>query len=71
MVFQPRRHLLQLAADLVPGQEIEYAGLDSAFLAHYRLRRRQVALASATENLPDTVGARLRKNADFTDVPKR
>src|SRR3954452_20071057 len=65
------RGLLQLAADLVLGEQIKYAGLDSVFLAHYRLRRWQVALASATENLPDTVGARLRKNADSTDVPKR
>src|SRR3954447_24242119 len=71
MLIQPRRGLLQLAADLVLGEQIKYAGLDRAFLAHYRLRRWQVALASATENLPDTVGARLRKNADSTDVPKR
>jgi hypothetical protein len=71
MLIQPRRGLLQLAADLVLGEPIKYAGLDSAFLAHYRLRRWQVALASATENLPDIAGARLRKNADSTDVPKR
>src|SRR4051812_30514650 len=66
MLIQPRRSLLQLAADLVLGEQIKYAGLDSAFLAHYRLRRWQVALASATENLPDTVGARLRK----TPIPQ-
>src|SRR3954454_4868456 len=71
MLIQPLRGLLQLAADLVLGEPIKYAGLDSAVLAHYRLRRWQVALASATGNLPDTVGARLRKNADSTDVPKR
>src|SRR4051812_8372818 len=36
MLIQPRRGLLQLAADLVLGEQIKYAGLDSAFLAHYR-----------------------------------
>src|SRR3954468_15804665 len=66
MLIQPRRGLLQLAADLVLGEQIKYAGLDSAVLAHYRLRRWQVALASATENLPDTVGARLAK----TPIPQ-
>ena len=39
MRIQPLRHRLQLAADLVPGKDIEYAGLDGAFLAHCRLRR--------------------------------
>src|SRR4051794_35113544 len=66
MLIQPLRGLLQLAADLVLGEQIKYAGLDSAFLAHYRLRRWQVALASATENLPDTAGAPLRK----TPIPQ-
>ena len=32
MLVQPPRHRLQLAADLVVGGEIEYAGLDGAFL---------------------------------------
>ena len=41
MLIQPLRHRLQLAADLVPGEKIEYAGLDGAFLAHCRLRRWQ------------------------------
>ena len=44
MVIDPRRHRLQLAADLVPGEEIEYAGLDGAFLAHCRLRWLRVGL---------------------------
>src|SRR5271170_6114622 len=39
MLVQPERHSLQLAADLVLGEEIEYAGLDGAFLTHCRLRR--------------------------------
>jgi len=39
MLIQPRRSLLQLAADLVLGEPIEEAGLESAVLAHYRLRR--------------------------------
>src|SRR6185436_12012949 len=39
MAVQPFRHRLQLAADLVSGKEIEYAGLDGAFDTHYRLRR--------------------------------
>ena len=41
MLIQPLRHRLQLAADLVRGEKIEYAGLDGAFLAHCRLRRWQ------------------------------
>jgi hypothetical protein len=39
MLIQPRRGLLQLAADLVLGEDIEEAGLDRAVLAHCRLRR--------------------------------
>src|SRR4051794_36487543 len=39
MLVEPRRRLLQLAADLVFGEQIEYAGLDSAVVAHCRLRR--------------------------------
>ena len=39
MLVQPLRGFLQLAADLVSGEQIEYAGLHSAFLAHCRLRR--------------------------------
>jgi hypothetical protein len=39
MLVQPLRHRLQLAADLVLGKQIEYAGLDGAFLTHCRLRR--------------------------------
>jgi hypothetical protein len=39
MLIQPLRHRLQLAADLVFGEEIEYAGLDGAFLTHCWLRR--------------------------------
>ena len=34
MHIQPSRHRLQLAADLVCGENIEYAGLDRAFWAH-------------------------------------
>ena len=41
MRIQPPGHRLQLAADLVSGEDIEYAGLDGAFLAHCRLRRWQ------------------------------
>ena len=41
MLVQPSRHRLQLAADLVCGEDIEYAGLDGAFLAQCRLRRWQ------------------------------
>ena len=41
MLIQPLRHRLQLVADLVRGENIEYAGLDGAFLAHCRLRRWQ------------------------------
>ena len=44
MRIQPVRHRLQLAADLVPGENIEYAGLDGAFLTHCRLRRSWVLL---------------------------
>ena len=36
MLVQPLRHRLQLAANLVIGEEIEYAGLDGAFLTHSR-----------------------------------
>src|SRR5213076_2334783 len=38
--IQPLRDRLQLAADLVPGKDLEYSGLDGAFLTHCRLRRR-------------------------------
>jgi hypothetical protein len=41
VVVQPLRHRLELTADLVPGEPIEEAGLDRAFLAHCRLRRWQ------------------------------
>jgi len=44
MAVQPLRHPPQLLADLVPGEEIEYAGLDGAFLAHCQLRRLRVGL---------------------------
>ena len=44
MLVQPLRHGFQLAADLVSGEQIEYAGLDGAFLAHCRLRRLRVCL---------------------------
>jgi len=37
--IQPRRDRLQLAADLMPGKDLEYSGLDGAFLTHRRLRR--------------------------------
>jgi hypothetical protein len=37
--IQPLRDRLQLAADLVPGKDLEYRGLDGAFLTHCRLRR--------------------------------
>jgi hypothetical protein len=38
--IQPVRDRLQLAADLVPGKDLEYSGLDGTFLTHCRLRRR-------------------------------
>src|SRR5215208_5588658 len=66
MLIQPRRGLLQLAADLVLGEQIKYAGLDRAFLAHDRLRRWQVALASATENYPTRSGPACAK----TPIPQ-
>ena len=44
VLIQPLRHRLQLAADLVSGENIEYVGLDGAFLAHCRLRRQRVLL---------------------------
>jgi hypothetical protein len=44
MPVKPLRHRLQLAADLVLGKNIEYTGLDGAFLAHCRLRRWRVLL---------------------------
>jgi len=37
--IQPLRDRLQLTADLVPGKDLEYRGLDGAFLTHCRLRR--------------------------------
>ena len=37
--IQPNRDCLQLAADLVSGKDLEYRGLDGAFLTHCRLRR--------------------------------
>ncbi len=39
MLVQPRGHGLELATDLVLGEEIEYTGLDDAVFAHCRLRR--------------------------------
>jgi hypothetical protein len=65
------RGLLQLAADLVFGEQIEYAGLDSAVLAHCRLRRGGLLRDSATRSLPDIAGACPRKSADSTDNPER
>jgi hypothetical protein len=38
------RHGLQLTAHVVPREDIEYAGLDDAFLTHYRLRWWRVCL---------------------------
>jgi hypothetical protein len=46
VVIEPCRHRLQLTADLVPGKEIEYAGLDRAFLAHCRLRWLRIGLCT-------------------------
>jgi hypothetical protein len=37
--IQPLRDCLQLAADLVRGKDLEYSGLDGAFLTHCRFRR--------------------------------
>ena len=42
MPVEPLRHRPQLAADLVRREDIEYTGLDDAFLAHCRLRRSKV-----------------------------
>ena len=39
LTVQPLRDRLQLAADLVPGKDLEYSGLDGALLTHCRLRR--------------------------------
>ena len=47
MLVQPLRHRLQLAADLVIGEEIEHAGLDGAFLTHCRAPAVAVSLISA------------------------
>jgi hypothetical protein len=44
VLIEPGGHRLQLATDLVPGEQIEYAGLDRAFLAHRRLRWLRVVL---------------------------
>ncbi len=44
MLVEPLRHGFQLTADLVSGEQIEYAGLDGAFLAHCRLRWLRVSL---------------------------
>jgi len=37
--IQPLGDRLQLATDLVPSKNLEYSGLDGAFLTHCRLRR--------------------------------
>jgi hypothetical protein len=42
LAIQPLRDGLQLAADLVPRKNLEYSGLDDAFLTHCRLRRRRL-----------------------------
>ncbi len=60
MPVQPLRHRLQLVADLVCGENIEYAGLDGAFLAHCRLRRWQ-GLGISGMKIPETAGPRSRK----------
>ena len=39
LAIQPTRDCLQLAANLVSGKDLEYRGLDGAFLTHCRLRR--------------------------------
>jgi hypothetical protein len=39
LTVQPLRDGLQLTADLVPRKDLEYSGLDGAFLTHCRLRR--------------------------------
>ena len=44
MGVQPLRHRLQLTNDLVLGEKIEYAALDGAFLAHWRVRPLRVCL---------------------------
>ena len=36
MLVEPLRHRFQLTADLVRGENIEYTGLDGAYLAHCR-----------------------------------
>ena len=73
MLVQPLRHRLQLAADLVSGEEIEYAGLDGAFLAHCRLRRLRVVLWNQwldAKVYPKPPG-RLPKNADSQIISMR
>jgi hypothetical protein len=44
VVVEPCGHRFQVTADLVPGEQIESAGSDRAFLAHCRLRWRRVVL---------------------------
>jgi hypothetical protein len=56
---QPLRHRLQLAADVVLRKNLEYSGLDGAFLTHCRLRRRGSArdAVACSCNLPETAGS--------------
>jgi hypothetical protein len=59
MPVQPIRYRPQLAADLVPGKDIEYTGLDDAFLAHCRLRRLRGGLGFSgmtPKHIPETAG---------------
>ena len=68
MVVQPRRHRLELTANLVSGETIEYTGLDGAFWAHCRLRRWRFVLwnqgldAKVYLKPPETAP---QKNTDF------
>jgi hypothetical protein len=56
VVVDPRGHRLQLTADLVSGEEIEYAGLDRAFL---------VTLRGTGKKLPVVIAAIAREMAAF------
>ena len=52
MLVQPLRHRLQLPAHLVIGEEIEYAGLDGAFLTHCRAPAVVVSLLEFSDLIP-------------------
>src|SRR5208337_2617682 len=65
MLVEPLRHPFQLATDLVIGEEIEYAGLDGAFLTHCRAPAVAVSpLESVTASMAQTQHGRSRGPGD-------